>query len=253
MQLIDNESPKFKVENANTFNWMNAIRGMRNPKKSYNKIDSYYEIAKLPDHTLKEGDKITEDTIKTHFVMGENDYDLAMRLATAGSDHGKFLRQIEISMDITAGWMFWKQYATYKVATVENSTSMMNTLGDEKLKPKHFCWDRLTAYREGMLKHLNHVIKQIEHFKEEIKDQQPADTWKERKKVKELKDLKKKAWRELNEDMPGSFLYKRTCTLNYEVARNMYHARKGHKLVEWTLFRSCLDKLPYSELITEPR
>jgi len=229
--------PKLKVDNIKTFNWMNAIRGMRNPLKSWGKMDSSYEIDE------KEG---------TKFIMGDNDYDLALKLATAGSDHGKFLRQIFISMDIIASWMFWKQYATYKVATVENSTSMMHTLGDKDLTPDNFCWDKVTPFRKKFLEHINSLAREYRELERKIKDIKSKNR-KAKKKKKELREKKKSVWRELNEDMSGSYLYKRTVSLNYEVARNMYFARKGHRLIEWKLLRNVFEKLPYSDLITEPR
>jgi hypothetical protein len=190
--------------------------------------------------------------------MGENDHDLAMRLATAGSDHGKYLRQIEVSMDIEAAWMWWKQYATYKVGTVENSTSMMHTLFKKDLAASNFCWTKVTPFREKFLEHVTDLVEDIKKLDEKIKEitkglKNSADDWQDRKEMKILQKKRYEKWRELNEDMSGSYSYKRTCALNYEVLRNMYHVRKTHKLVEWHIFANVIEDLPYSELIITPR
>lgn len=198
------------VSNTNVSNFEGAIRGMRNPKKSWEKSDSYYD--------------------GKDFVLGENDYNLAMRLVRAGSDHRKFLRQIHVSMDIDAPLYWWKQFSTYKVGTVANSTSTMHTLMDEKLTVENFAWNKMTGFRKHFLNHLNTKIKAYQ--------------------IAEDGERKEELFREIIQNLPQSFIYLRTVTLNYEVLRNIYHSRKYHKLREWHRFCGQIEELPYSQLIT---
>lgn len=198
-----------EIFNIAVMNMPNAIRGMRNPMESWDKSDSY----------LSNGE----------FTLGDSDLKLALNLATAGSDHGKFLRQIFVSMDITAPEYWWKEYATYKVATVENSTSTMHRLGTRLLTPEDFSWDEEWTENQILLEFINRLIT----------------IW------QETKD--KNTWRRIIQLLPMSFNYTRTVTLNYEVLRNMYNSRKNHKLVEWKEFCNIIELLPYSELITASR
>jgi len=177
-----------KVTNIETFNFEGAFRGMRNPLESWDKSDS---------HTDSNG----------KCVLGNDDYTLANKLIKAGSDHRKFLRQIFISCDIDAPWYWWKEYATYKVGTAENSTSQMHKLGSRLLTPDDFQVDQWDDNFDAVLHILNSYI---EHW-QETKD--------------------KTTWRKMIQVMPGSYIYKRTCTLNYEVLLNMYNSRKNHKLI----------------------
>jgi len=235
--LDEMELPEFKVENIHTGNWENAIRGMRNPKKSHHLSNSFWSDGR--------------------YILCNNDYELAMKLAIAGSDHGKFLRQINLSFDLTAGWNFWKEYSTYKIGTTENSTSMMHTLFDEELTVDNFSWNELTPFRERFLDHANKLINTVKDYDKQIKElaiqiKGTSDDWSIRKKIEDIKEERYYKWRELNDDMIGSYLYTRTCDLNYEVARNMYSSRNNHKMLEWHLLCETFEQLPYSGLITTP-
>ena len=200
-----------KVDRISVMNMENAIRGARNPLNSWSRMDSTYD----------------EDG---NFVMGENDLSLAHRLAVAGSDHRKFLRQIIVSMDIYAPLYWWKEFDTYKVGTVANSTSTMHKIQAKQFTREDFSCDRLT---EEALKVLDGVIDYLES---------------ERQRYNETKD--KSAWHNMIQLLPSSYNQLRTVTLNYEVLINIYYARRTHKLGEWHTLCSAIEELPYAnELI----
>ena len=192
-------------------NMENAIRGARNPMNSWAKMDSYYD---------DEG----------NFVLGENDLSLARRLAIAGSDHRKYLRQIIVSMDITAPLYWWKEFDTYKVGTVANSTSTMHKIQAKRFEREDFSHDRMS---EDALAVLDGIIAYLES---------------EREKFNETKD--KAHWHNMIQLLPSSYNQKRTVTLNYEVLINVYYARRHHKLGEWHTLCDAICELPYArELI----
>ena len=200
-----------KVECISVMNMENAIRGARNPMNSWAKMDSYYD---------DEG----------NFVLGENDLSLARRLAIAGSDHRKYLRQIIVSMDITAPLYWWKEFDTYKVGTVANSTSTMHKIQAKRFEREDFSHDRMS---EDALAVLDGIIAYLES---------------EREKFNETKD--KAHWHNMIQLLPSSYNQKRTVTLNYEVLINVYYARRHHKLGEWHTLCDAICELPYArELI----
>ena len=200
-----------KVERISVMNMENAIRGARNPMNSWARMDSSYDEA-------------------GNFILGENDLSLARRLAVAGSDHRKFLRQIIVSMDITAPLYWWKEFDTYKVGTVANSCSTMHKIQAKEFVRDDFSHDRLTE--EGIAA-LDALIAFLEG---------------ERVKFNETKD--KSAWHNMIQLLPSSFNQMRTVTLNYEVLINIYYARRHHKLAEWHTLCAAIEALPYaSELI----
>ena len=198
------------LETANTavMNMENAIRGARNPLNSWDRSDSWFDE-------------------NGRFHLGENDLSLAKRLCAAGSDHRKFIRQIFVSVDITAPIYWWKEYDTYKVATVANSTSTMH-----KIHAKPF--DLTDFSTDHMDEETLDEMKQIVAFLEKI-----------RLKYMEHKD--KQYWYDLIQLLPSSYNQMRTCTLNYETLRNIYHARKNHKLQEWHTFCDWIRELPYAQ------
>ena len=197
-----------KVERISVMNFENAIRGARNPLNSWARMDSYYDE-------------------KGNFVLGENDLSLAARLAKAGSDHRKYLRQIIVSMDITAPLYWWKEFDTYKVGTVANSTSTMHKIQAKEFSREDFSCDRMS---EDCLKVLDSVIAFLET---------------ERGRFNETKD--KDAWHNMIQLLPSSYNQMRTVTLNYEVLINIYYARKNHKLAEWHVLCDAIRALPYAE------
>lgn len=199
------------VERISVMNMENAIRGARNPLNSWARMDSTYDE-------------------RGNFILGENDLSLAMRLAKAGSDHRKFLRQIIVSMDITAPLYWWKEFDTYKVGTVANSCSTMHKIQSKEFTRSDFSHDRLTP---DALAVLDTVIAYLES---------------QRVKYNETKE--KCYWHNMIQMLPSSYNQMRTVTLNYEVLINIYYARCNHKLAEWHTLCDAIRALPYaSELI----
>ena len=197
-----------KVERVSVVNMENAIRGARNPMNSWARMDSYYND-------------------KGEFVLGENDLSLASKLAAAGSDHRKFLRQIIVSMDITAPLYWWKEFDTYKVGTVANSTSTMHKIQAKEFSREDFSCDRLTP---DALAVLDSMIEYLEG-----------------ERVKFVETKEKSHWHNMIQLLPSSFNQMRTVSMNYEVLINIYYARRYHKLAEWHVLCEEIEKLPYAD------
>lgn len=204
-----------KLERTSVMNLENAMRGARNPLNSWAKSDSHYD---------KNG----------NYILGENDLGLAKRLARAGSDHRKYLRQIFVSVDITAPLYWWKEYDTYKVGTVANSCSTMHKIHSKKFERDDFSYDRMT---DVALTCLDNTITVLEE---------------RRLKFVETKD--KTYWDDIIQLLPTSYNQMRTCTLNYENLINIYFARKNHKLPEWHTLCDWIEQLPYfKEIVLEEK
>mgnify|MGYP003444908397 CR=1 FL=1 len=199
-----------RFEYTKTYNWLDAIRGMRNSWESWDKIDS--------------------DINGGSPFIGENDYKLMIKLVKAGSDHAKFLRQILVSVDIIAPEYWWKEFDTYKVGTVANSTSMMHTLGRMPITADMFSFEDVPHDLKCSYLDLINYTREL---------------W-----IASGKKKPSPEWRAMNQLMAIGFNYRRTVTLNYQVLRSMYHSRKNHRLSEWHDFASWCETLPYSELIT---
>ena len=197
-----------KAERISVMNFDNAIRGARNPLNSWARMDSYFD---------DDGE----------YVLGENDISLASRLAAAGSDHRKFLRQIIVSMDITAPLYWWKEFDTYKVGTVANSTSTMHKIHSKPFERDDFSHEKMS---EDAIAVLDSLVSYLEG---------------ERVKFVETKD--KAYWHNMIQLLPSSYNQLRTVTLNYEVLINIYYARRFHKLDEWHVLCSEIEKLPYAK------
>ena len=201
-----------KVERTSVMNLENAIRGARNPMNSWARMDSAYDE-------------------KGNYVLGPNDLDLAKRLARAGSDHRKYLRQVFVSVDITAPLYWWKEFDTYKVGTVANSCSTMHKIHVKPFERDDFSHDRLD---EGGLAALDALIAYLEAEREAF----VADK------------TNKQAWHNMIQLLPSSFNQMRTVSLNYETLINIYYARRTHKLAEWHTLCDWIMSLPYAaELI----
>lgn len=204
-----------KIERYSVMNLENAIRGARNPLNSWSRIDSGYDE-------------------NGNYILGENDLSLAMRLAKAGSDHRKFMRMIFVSVDVTAPLYWWKEYDTYKIGTVANSTSTMHKIHSKEFTRDDFSCDRMSDFA---LASLDSTIAVLED---------------RRQKYIETKDMA--YWHDMIQLLPTSYNQMRTCTLNYENLINIYYARKNHKLPEWHRYCEWIETLPYAkELITEIR
>lgn len=195
-----------KIERTSVMNFDNAMRGARNPLNSWGRYDSYYD---------ENGD----------FVFGENDLSLAKRLCRAGSDHRKFVRMIMVSVDVTAPLYWWKEYDTYKVSTVANSTSTMHKITSKPFELEDFSVDHMNE--EG--------IKAMESLVATLEDL--------RLRYIDTKD--KELWYTIIQLLPSSYNQMRTCTLNYETLCNIYYARRSHKLEEWHTYCDWIEDLPY--------
>ena len=199
------------VKDIEVMNLKNAIRGARNPMNSWAKSDSFFNES-------------------GEYVLGENDLSLAVRLRKAGNDHRKFMRQIFVTMDITAPLYWWKEFDTYKVGTVANSTSTMHKITSMPFDISHFSTDKMDTetveFMQGIVEYL------------------------EKLRLRFLETKDKNIWYDIIQLLPSSYNQMRTCTMNYENLVNIYHARKNHKLDEWHTFCDYVKTLPYAnELI----
>lgn len=197
-----------KIERTSVMNLDNAIRGARNAWNSWEKMDSRYDD-------------------QGKYILGENDLSLGNRLAKAGSDHRKYLRQIFISVDITAPLYWWKEFDTYKIGTVANSTSTMHKIHAKPFEIEDFSCDQMTG---NTLEFMETVVAHLE---------------KVRLKYIESKD--KQDWYDLIQLLPSGYNQMRTVTMNYENAISMYYARRNHKLKEWHVLCDWIKGLPYAE------
>ena len=199
-----------KVDHISVMNLENAMRGARNPLNSWARSDSYYNEA-------------------GEYVLGENDLSLAGRLCRAGSDHRKFIRQILVSMDITAPMYWWKEFDTYKVGTVANSTSTMHKIHAKPFSLEDFSTDHMTPEALVQFRTWVDYLEQV--------------------RLRYMEDKDKAYWYDLIQLLPSSYDQKRTVTLNYEVLANIYFARRSHKLDEWHTFCDMIASLPYAREI----
>ena len=230
-----------KFENAEVWGFEHSFRGMRNPKNSWDRSDSgkLYWDGTWYHEELK--NYFTEYGV--NFYLGENDMKLAQTLIKAGNEHRKFMRQIFVSVDITAPLYWWKEFDTYKVGTVANSTSTMHKLATTPITLDCFeidDYDRNLSLADNPkdddgLDNISTFEEDIIYVLENI-----------RQKYLETKD--KRYWKELVRWLPESWLQKRTITMNYENVRNMYFQRRNHKLTEWSeSFIKWVESLPYAE------
>ena len=225
------------VENIQVFNFEGAMRGLRNPKDSWHLSDSNFNQKEclLP---AEQQEKIScpvcplfggfgNDCIP---YIGPKDMKLAQLMIGAGTDEAKFLRQIFISMDITAPLYWWKEFDTYKVGTVANSCSTMHKLDAYPITREMFSWDNVGDPGAEFWTTVDAIIAECERL---------------RQKFKETGD--KTYWRALVQMLPNSWMQKRTVTLNYQVARAQYFARRFHKLTEWHILCDVYLNLPYGK------
>lgn len=195
-----------QIERTSVMNFENAIRGARNPMNSWNRMDS---------HTEADGT----------FVFGENDLSLAKRLCAAGSDHRKFIRQIFVSVDLTAPIYWWKEFDTYKVGTTANSTSTMHKIHSKPFELSDFSCERMVPAAQESLRQTVAALEDL------------------RLQYLETKD--KAFWYSMIQLLPSSYNQMRTCTMTYENLVNMYFARRFHKLDEWHVYCAWVESLPY--------
>lgn len=248
-----------KVENVDVWGFEHAIRGMRNPLNSWYKSDSFWgciidekdcinrdfhkngEITKCDDCSWCEPlCEASSDPNKRRYIIGENDLALMRKLYKAGTEHRKYLRQIFVSMDITAPLYWWKEFDTYKVGTVANSCSTMHTIHKKEFTLNDFSYDQLTDWSSGSqyivdvggyytaLGVLEFTVMALNQFRQMYLD--TGD---------------KRAWYNMIQLLPSSYNQKRTVTMNYENVVTMIKQRTGHKLYEWGDFITALEELPY--------
>lgn len=206
-----------KLERTSVMNIENAIRGARNPMNSWDRGDSYSAISYE--------DGLEYEDCLPKFIMGENDLALARRLIKAGSDHRKFLRQIFVSVDITAPLYWWKEMDTYKVGTVANSCSTMHKIHAKEFTKEDFSFEHTNSMCAWHIESILNVLNAS------------------REKFLETKD--KQHWWNMVQFLPSSYNQLRTVTLSYETLLNQYHARKHHKLDEWHTYCDWIETLPY--------
>ena len=248
-----------KFENTEVMGFEGAIRGMRNPLNSWDKSDSDYcydysdcEHCKLCD------DKYAETTGENPYILGPNDLALAQKLIKAGSDHRKFLRQIFVSVDSTAPLYWWKEFDTYKVATVSNSCSTMHTIHKKEFTLDDFSHEHLfngverkeyynddMEYYENPTTCLEYTIAVLNYYRNKFIETKIKSMKEESKRA----ELRKRYWYQMIQLLPSSYNQKRTVTLNYETIRAIRHSdRKSHKLDEWRIdCMEWIDSLPYAE------
>lgn len=195
-----------KLERTSVMNFDNAMRGARNPLNSWDRYDS------STDHD-------------GNFIFGKNDLKLAKKLCNAGTDHRKFIRQIFISVDITAPIYWWKEYDTYKVGTVANSTSTMHKIHSKPFVLEDFSTDHIIP---AAMPYMENMVTALEDMRQEY-----------------IKTNDKALWYSIIQLLPESYNQMRTCTFSYENAVSMYRARSGHKLEEWHTFCDWVCSLPY--------
>ena len=205
--------------------WMAAIKGMRNPMNSWDKIDS-------KENTCNDISCDNCSEIYSQIELGKNDYDLMKRLTLAGTEHSKFLRMLPVMLDITAPLYWWKEFDTYKAGTVANSCSTMHKIADKEFTLDDFSVENL--YEDVIDRPFREIIDCLNFFRGLYIQNNDKDDW----------------W-QMIQLLPSSYNQKRTVFLNYAVLANMYHQRKGHKLDEWHDFCNMVEKLPYSEFITK--
>ena len=236
-----------KIENAEVVGWEHAIRGMRNPKNSWEKSDSGTCMGTLACHSC-ENNRTTEcnATVKAgDFIVGPNDRKLMMTLCNAGTDHRKFMRMIVVYLDITAPLYWWKEFDTYKVGTVADSCSTMHKIHAKEFTLDDFSHEHMNEYSLNILKA---TIERLNSFRNTYL--YGGLTYNENDKYVRFEPKNKYIWWQMIQLLPSPYNQKRTVMLNYEVLANMYKSRRNHKLDEWHTLCDWMETLPYSELIT---
>ena len=232
-----------KFENINVWGFEHAIRGMRNSKNSWDRIDSFVcNGSTVNDNhcnncinykVTKSGDKVCCNSWNnsTEYIIGKNDLLLMQKLIKAGTSHRKFLRQVFISIDITAPLYWWKEFDTYKVGTVSNSCSSMYKIHTQDFTVGDFSHEHLT---EQSFKILIQLIDLLNNYRKEY-----------------VKNKDKNIWWQLIQLLPTSYNQKRTITLNYENVLSIIQQRENHRLDEWIDLVNEFKELPYMKQLTE--
>ena len=223
-----------RIEHTEVVGFEHAIRGMRNPLNSWDKSDSYYTYVE---------DAETLQKAPFEFFVGDEDLKLMKKLVSAGTDHSKFMRMINVTVDITAPLYWWKEFDTYKVGTVRNSCSTMHTITDKEFTLDDFSYEHLIDTDREIHSKLLRLIPVTTVLESVI-----CELNYNREKYLETKD--KLYWWQIIQLLPSSYNQRATVQLNYAVLQNIYHSRRNHRLDEWKDFCRWVESLPYSELIT---
>lgn len=249
-----------RIENVDVYGWEAAIRGMRNPMNSWDKSDTVDGCDYGCCITCEEPEWRECHGVNSRILVGRNDFELMKKLAAAGADHGKFLRMINVTLDIVAPLYWLKEFDTYKVGTVANSCSTMHKLTEKEFVLDDFSHDQLMddwsnmddlvdyngEYLNTPKEALECVIHALNFYRKKYMDAK-LKPMKEESKRKEVMD---RYWWQMIQLLPSSYNQRRTVQLNYQVLKAMYNARRNHKLDEWREFCKWIEALPYSELIT---
>ncbi len=247
-----------KIENTEVMGWEHAIRGMRNPKNSWEKSDSGWrsDWPYTIDPSVKGHIFVDSDT-EGYFelAIGPNDQNLMTTLRNAGTDHRKFMRMITVYLDITAPLYWWKEFDTYKVGTVANSCSTMHKIAAKEFTLDDFSHEHLNCKDHHRDWIESAVVDEDENSLHKVWAT-PLDILKftiemlNSYRIAYLESNDKDDWWQLIQLLPSSYNQRRTVMLNYEVLANIYKSRRHHKLDEWHTLCDWIESLPYSELIT---
>lgn len=220
-----------KIDNTKVYGWEAAIRGMRNPMNSWDRSDSWRCNGEDCPHVMNETEPALEcDDGERGFCLGENDLTLMKSLSEAGNDHAKFLRMINVTMDITAPHFWWAEFDTYKVGTVRNSCSKMHKIHVKEFIIDDFSTESIEECGGRTIEVFISVLNELERLRRLFNETQ-----------------EKKYWRAIIELLPMGYNLKATVQLNYQVLKNMYFARRNHKLDCWVDFCKWIENLPYAK------
>jgi hypothetical protein len=225
-----------KIENFEVVGWEHAIRGMRNPHNSWDRMDSSSACFSIDCDECPYGNEPSIDC--PPYFIGPNDHDRMMKLANGGPVHAKYRRMIGVYVDITAPSFWWSEFDTYKIGTVRNSCSKMHKIHVKEFYKDDFSTEGIDSLAEDepdVLATFEDIINILEYLRCMFNKTQD-----------------KRYWRALLEILPQGYNMKATIFMNYEVLANIYEWRKEHKLDEWRELCKWIESLPYSEIITEP-
>lgn len=236
-----------KIENVEIAGWEAAIRGMRNPKNSWDRSDSWFEDEDGDYYKIPNRDpdyRFGMLKVGSLEEIGSNDKELMLNLAKGGPVHAKYRRMIVVWLDITAPLYWWKEFDTYKVGTVANSCSTMHKIHDKEFTLEDFSCEHLQG---PCVVHLEQTIKFLNYYRELFNGTVEHD----RRDGLNGEKVKKDWWWQMIQLLPSSYNQKRTICLNYEVLHHIYHDRRAHKLNEWHVVCDWIESLPYSEIMTQ--
>ena len=225
-----------KLENTKVVGWEDAIRGMRNPKNSWDRSDSYATHIEDPE---------TLETAEYEYFVGPNDHKLMMTLAKGGPVHAKYRRFIMVYVDITAPLYWWKEADTYRIGVEKNSCSTMHKIHDKEFTLEDFSCEHLKPAYQDKLETVISALNGARYcYTNWDKEDSAVHNY--------FENDKKNAWWQMIQLLPSSYNQKRTVMISYEALANIYEYRRFHKLDEWREMCKWIDALPYSEIITKP-